>query len=1302
MATLLLSAAGAAVGGMLGGSVLGLSSVAIGRFVGGVLGNAIDQRIMGAGSRTIETGRIDRYRITGTGEGRPIARLYGKQRIGGHVIWATEFEEHVTTSGGGGGKGRPAGPTVQQFSYSVSLAIALCEGEITGVTRIWADGEEIAMRDLNMRVYTGSDTQLPDPKIEAVEGLNTVPAYRGLAYVVFEDLALEGFGNRIPQFSFEVSRPSPRAQEWAEVEPSYATQAVALIPGSGEYALATEPVFVTQDVASQRAVNMNARSGSSDFVTATYALDRELPNCGAVSLVVSWFGDDLRCGDCEIKPKVEANDLQASLDWSVAGVTRPVAEVVPLDGGRPVYGGTPTDASVIQAIRHLNELGKEVMFYPFILMDQMAGNGLPDPWSDADDQPVLPWRGRVTVSEAPGRAGSPDQTALAETEVAAFFGTASAADFVVGDGTVAYSGPQEWRYRRFILHQAALCAAAGGVESFCIGSEMRSLTWVRGEADRFVAVEQLIALAAEARAILGPDVKIGYAADWSEYFGYHPQDGSGDLWFHLDALWADPNIDFVGIDNYMPLSDWRDEKGHADEGYGSIYNLEYLMANVEGGEGYDWFYHSPEAEAAQIRTPITDGAYGEPWVWRYKDIRNWWSLEHYNRIGGIRAGTPTAWVPESKPIRFCEIGCAAVDKGTNQPNKFVDPKSSESSLPKYSDGRRDEYIQHQYLSALYGYWGDAARNPVSEVYGGAMVDMSKAYVWAWDTRPWPWFPSGDALWSDSDNYGRGHWISGRVTHRTLASVVREVCDAAGVEADVSDLRGMVRGYTVADVTEPRAVLQPLILQFGFDAIEREGVLVFRMRGAEAVDEVVPLLTALSEDVPHGIAFERGSEAELMGRVRISFVESGSDYRIVSEEAVLADEASHGVAGSEVALSLLRGEGKATAERWLAEARLARDTVRFSLPLSRLALGAGDVVRIGAEAGARCYRIDRVELGEVLTYDATAVDASVYERPELEPTEAHIPVVAAPVPVQPLFMDLPLMRGDEEPHAPHVVAVAEPWPGAIAVYDAPSDENYQLNTTQAGRARFGVLESDLGVGPVGVVDRGASVRVRMRSGALSSMSQEAMLVGGNVALIGDGTPEGWEVVQFQTAQLVAPQTYEVSDRLRGQRGSEERAWPAGSWFVLFDGVPSQIELASAQRGIERHFRIGPARQALSDASYVHEVHAFAGNGLRPYAPVHLRAWMSGGDVSVSWIRQTRVDGDRWDLGDVPLGEESETYELRVSVDGQLVRQENVTASTWSYTAADQALDNAEGLVTFDVAQVSARFGAGRRASVSIGL
>ncbi len=53
-------------------------------------------------------------------------------------------------------------------------------------------------------------------------------------------------------------------------------------------------------------------------------------------------------------------------------------------------------------------------------------------------------------------------------------------------------------------------------------------------------------------------VKIGYAADWSEYNAHQTGDAPGALLFNLDPLWADANIDFVGIDNYLPLADWRD------------------------------------------------------------------------------------------------------------------------------------------------------------------------------------------------------------------------------------------------------------------------------------------------------------------------------------------------------------------------------------------------------------------------------------------------------------------------------------------------------------------------------------------------------------------------------------------------------------------------------------------------------------------------------------------------------------------------------------------------------------------------
>ena len=160
-----------------------------------------------------------------------------------------------------------------------------------------------------------------------------------------------------------------------------------------------------------------------------------------------------------------------------------------------------------------------------------------------------------------------------------------------------------------------------------------------------------------------------------------------------------------------------------------------------------------------------------------------------------------------------------------------------------------------------------------------------------------------------------------------------------------------------------------------------------------------------------------------------------------------------------------------------------------------------------------------------------------------------------------------------------------------------------------------------------------------------------------------------------------------------------AWPPASWFVLLDGRPEQIDLTSAQLERDRHFRIGPARLPYDDPSYLHSIEQFVGVGLRPYAPCHLRAVRKGnGDIVTSWIRRTRIDGDRWSRSEVPLGEESQRYLVSVAYAGEDVREEFVSAPEWSYSSAMQSADGVAGLVEIKVAQVSGRFGPGGVASV----
>ncbi len=191
MATLILSAIGTLVGGPLGGAL------------GALAGRQVDSLILPRGSR--EGPRLAELALTTSSYGTPIPRQFGRMRVAGTVIWATDLVESSERQGSG--KGRPS---TTSYSYSASFAVALSSRPIQQIGRIWADGKLLrgAAGDLkvggNLRLHTGQSDQPSDPLIASAEGAALCPAWRGQAYAVFEDLQLAEFGNRLPALTFEV------------------------------------------------------------------------------------------------------------------------------------------------------------------------------------------------------------------------------------------------------------------------------------------------------------------------------------------------------------------------------------------------------------------------------------------------------------------------------------------------------------------------------------------------------------------------------------------------------------------------------------------------------------------------------------------------------------------------------------------------------------------------------------------------------------------------------------------------------------------------------------------------------------------------------------------------------------------------------------------------------------------------------------------------------------------------------------------------------------------------------------------
>ncbi len=1310
MATVLLSAAGSAVGGAVGGSVLGVSAASIGQAAGAIAGAAVDQALLGSGSAAVETGRARNLRIQGSTEGAAVPQNFGRMRLSGQIVWASRYREDISTSTQGGkGVGGAGGQEVREFTYSISLAVGLCEGPIDRIGRIWADGKLLDRSGLTIRVYRGDDSQMPDPKIEAVEGAENVPAYRGLAYVVFEELPVGPFGNRIPQLNFEVFRPANATLTGVEAGRPVPelVRGVALSPGTGEFALDPQPARVVFPAGGGRYANINSASGEPDVIHALDQLDGDLPNCETVSMVLSWFGTDLRCGHCRVEPRIEeAGRAYAPEPWRVAGLTTQTATPVSRDAeDRPSFGGTPSDGSVIRAIRELNTRGKKVVIYPFLLMDIQAGNGLPDPYGGAE-QPVIPWRGRITLDAAPDQPGTTDKTPAAATEVASFFGAARASDFIIGTDAVAYAGPLEWTWRRFVLHMAALAAAAGGVEAFCIGSELRGLTTIRSGADTYPAVDQLIDLAAEVRAIL-PGAKISYAADWSEYFGHQPQDGSGDALFHLDPLWADQNIDFVGIDDYTPLSDWRHTTNHLDADAGSIYSLPYLRSQVEGGEHYDYFYGSEADRVSQIRQPITDGAHDEPWLFRPKDIRNWWANPHHNRLGGVRQSTPTAWVAQSKPVWLTETGCPAVDLGANKPNLFFDGRSSESALPPSSRGARDDEMQRRFLQAKLGYWQDPANNPVSTVYAGPMIPDAGVLVWTWDARPWPDFPVRESLWSDGPAHRLGHWITGRVTSGALSAVVAELCRRSGLkdeDFDVERLFGVVDGYLIERTSTAREALQPLMQVYGFDAYESGGKIVFASRGLvnPAALDTQTMLPGDGEDRAP-VLRETPRDTAPADAMRLSYVQSENDYRVGSVESRLPGGTRLRVSETSVNIGLPGSRAQQISDRWLAESRRGLDAAVFALPPSGMACEPGDVVQLQGAGGPETYRIDRITDAGARAIEATRIDPGLYVPTPARERRIEPEVSVVPGPIEAVLLDLPLAEGDGTDHQPRIAARAEPWPGEAAVFRSADVDGFSLIGRIVRPAAMGVTLEPL---PPGAPDRWhrAAIEVLLPAGRAAAASRLAVLNGANVIAI-EFAPERWELMQFRDAELIGTDTYRLGMFLRGQRGTSVESQAeiaAGARIVLVDAALERLPLEMTERGLERTYRVGPARFGVAHPSYEQSVFAAEGLGLRPFAPAHLRARRdkTSGDLAIRWIRQTRIGGDSWQGEDVPLGEELERYRLRIRAGGTLVRQVSLDTAFYAYSAAEQAADGATGPLEVAVAQLSTAFGHGPERVITV--
>lgn len=1195
MASILLSTAGSAIGASTGFSF----GASLGSRFGQLVGGFIDSSILSQKAKFKVRGpRLADLGVQTSTYGKMIPIVYGKARIAGNIIWSRPITETITSSstseGGGKGGGGRVSQSISTYSYFVTLAIGICEGPIDEVLRIWADAKQLDLSLLTVRIYRGDEDQLPDSLIQSFDGVEKTPAYRGLAYVVFENFPLADYGNRIPNFTFEVCKKAQHPDYDGEILEDR-IKGMVMIPGAGEFVYDTQAEYKIPGVlvgstwvqqGNQQNINMHNAGGKANALLALDQLKQTCPNVEWISVVVGWFGNSLDAGACVIKPGVEyqTGAITSPDVWQVASFTRDTAHPITLSGDSPIYGGTPDDDSILRYLNELRARGYKILFYPLIFMD-VEGK---------------PWRGEITGSES-----------------------ATDSFFTKPNG-----------YNAFITHYANL--VAGKVDAFSIGSELKGLTKVTGTPGDYPAVNQLVDLASAVKTIVGSEVKVTYAADWSEY---HHTDGG---WYHLDPLWASSDIDFIGIDAYFPLTD-EPQNG---------YDIEHVKTGWTSGEGYDWYYSDPERTTQVSLTP----------AYAWKNIEWFWYNAHVNPDA-----TPTPWIPQSKKIWFTEYGFPSVDGATNQPNVFYDPTSVVSAFPYYSRGRTDFKAQRIGLMATEQQWKDSDF-------------VERMFIWTWDARPFPYWPDLTSIWSDGGAWKTGHWVQGKLGISSLAAIVSDLCKRSGLtvtDIDVSQIINQVEGYVITSPQKIRDAIEILQAGYFFDAVESDFVLKFIPRGRTALqvigeDDLVP---TASQDVQQLFSITKAQEIELPKRVNIVYLNRLLNYQTATQYSQREITDSKETISVDLPIVFSDQEAKNIADITVFSNWIGRTTYQFDLPIEYITLDPTDIINVTVGGVAHRMRITstQIQTPTVLRVNAVAEDRTTFDFYSISGDGSELLAQNGGLPASHLeVLDIPGFPADDvEKGVIRMAAVgmADGWNGSAVYRSDDGGENYNRLTDIVSPAAIGTCTDALASGSAVVFDEINTVTVvLLGSASLQSVSELAVLNGANAAVVGD------EIIQFKNATLIEPGKYILSSLLRGRLGTE---WTIGSHvagerFVLLDSHLVKETMANSLIGQSRQYKAVTYGSLLADS--VAKSSTYLAIGLKPYSPVLISATRDGsGNITLNWVRRARLAPNWQDSVDIPLNEASERYEIDIMNGPSVVRTLVAATPTIGYSFAQQITD-----------------------------
>jgi hypothetical protein len=552
-------------------------------------------------------------------------------------------------------------------------------------------------------------------------------------------------------------------------------------------------------------------------------------------------------------------------------------------------------------------------------------------------------------------------------------------------------------------------------------------------------------------------------------------------------------------------------------------------------------------------------------------------------------------------------------------------------------------------------------------------------------------------------------IQRRNTGDTLDNIVAALLTNAGYASSDYDVTALadvpIDGFVLANPMAAAAALTPLQVFEPFDLVESDTQLKAVKRG-QAAAVAIPDSESCATDklTPEPLPSReqtRLQELDLPVEVTIDYLDASRDYEIGSQRARRsATRGARTMAKVNLPIVCTAERAKQIAEERLFTAWAERDHARVRWSRRWLAVGPGDVV----DLGDRLMRVMQVkQTGGLLDVQGTLVASSSIT--SAAQADGGVPADHAgilPVASTLYLMDLPLLRAaDDQPGVYAAVSGIAGWPGA-SLWRAADGVNYSDMAAFSTAATAGIATTALPNCPSWFMDCASTVNVQMLQGILASCGAADLLNGANAAMLGS------EIIQFQTATLIGPGLYALSNLLRGRRGTESTTGThvVGEQFVLLtQGSVQFIPALLTDRNRNYEFRALSNGQALCDAVDTNFTYALM--TLQPFSPVYVagsRSSGTGSDLTITWIRCARKNGDWIDYVDVPLDEPVELYDVEI-MNGSVVMRtfSSVPTALQVYSAAQQTADWGGSIpahYTVNVYQISSRYGRGQKATAVV--